>query len=421
MKPLDVHRACVVAVLALIGISALCEASRAADLPWELRPVRCDRASKAMTPNENLICSDPDIHTLDEALSAAYREKAQQLDAGQLDALRIDHNLWAMRTCVGDRSGAHPLSRDSAQTCLLQDILKRRDFVRELPVDRPEVPYRLSRFERTLLENYAKIDVGIVNGMENHPQDAVRRALRRIFAAILPATLSLPDAHGSPADQFIQTMLLDSAVKQRAAGYFVDQGAKPHDGLLGGMFAVDMETGDVALAMIDSSDHVIQIWEKACLSASFRDGSQTLFLQVAEEIADRSASNPNAKVPVRVNGTVTSCREAAPTSAGGVTAVADEKIVDRVTKAIESELHRLSPSGKIMSCDRIVRSDENAGRDLIYGASCLVSTGDPKPIRLLMCGSMMVRKFTVTDQYFWGVPPLGVIGLFVRNNCAPGG
>ena len=110
-----------------------------------------------------------------------------------------------------------------------------------------------------------------------------------------------------------------------------------------------------------------------------------------------------------------------PRSAAGVTIVADVADVERLKHALERSLADVMPHSKILSCDIVVRSNEEAGQDEIYGASCLVSTGEPKPLRLLMCDDMMVGKFTLTSQYFWGTPPLDTIGAFVRSNCPAGG
>jgi hypothetical protein len=110
-----------------------------------------------------------------------------------------------------------------------------------------------------------------------------------------------------------------------------------------------------------------------------------------------------------------------PQSSGGVTVVVESQTVKRFTRALQGSLRRLIPRGKIVSCEIVVRSDEPSGQDEIYGGSCFVSTGRPKPIRLLMCDDTMVGKFTLTTQYFWGTPPLDVIGSFVRANCPAGG
>ena len=107
-------------------------------------------------------------------------------------------------------------------------------------------------------------------------------------------------------------------------------------------------------------------------------------------------------------------------SNGEVTRVIKPSDVRKFIGNLQSSLTRLVPSAKIVSCDTVVRSDEYAGQDEIFGGHCLVSGSDQKPAHLLMCDGTMVGKFTVTNQYFFEVS-LDVIGSFVKANCPPGG
>lgn len=254
--------------------------------PWELTPVRCGATAKALTLNEQLICADQDLWKLDVALAAAYGQKVKRLNAAQIDALRIDHNLWFADTCVGDKSGAHPLSAATARACLRNELARRQEFVAALPVDKPDMPYLLSRFERALLKRYAGSGIGILNGMDTHAGDAVRVGLRRVFAAVLPAT-SDPhfDVKSSPTSQFITATFDDSPFEPENDRYFVDFGAKPHDGALEGMFVVDMESGEVALAIVEAQTPALSIWEKSCISPGLQSFSRIRFREVAQRAA----------------------------------------------------------------------------------------------------------------------------------------
>jgi hypothetical protein len=241
-------------------------------------------------------------------LSAAYQKKAHQLTDAQVDALRIDHNHWFGRTCVGDRRGGHHLTSDVAVECLRRELPKRREFVLALPVDLPEAPYRLSGFERTLLQRYAGLGLGLVNGMDRHsrrPEDAVRSGLRRVFAAVLPARLNFSDMKGSPPSQFIQAMFGDSPFELEADHYFVDYGAMPHNGSLQGAFVVDLETGELTLALIDAQGPTLDVWEKACTSSPLRDFSRARFQKIAAEAAVtfQVGSVPVAKVSEHIRST----------------------------------------------------------------------------------------------------------------------
>jgi hypothetical protein len=261
--------------------------SEARQLLWDLKPVRCGVPAKALTLNEQLICFHEDLQKLDVALAAGYRQKVRQLNDAQIDALRIDHRLWFLETCVGDRSGAHPPSAATAHTCLLNELPKRREFVASLPVDQPDVPYRLSRFERVLLKRYAGNGIGILNGMQaGVSDDAVRSGLRRVFSAVLPtSTDSHFDGKSSPTSQFIGAAFGDSAFKLENDRYFVDFGAKPHDGSLEGMFVVDMESGEIALAIIEAQTPALSMWEKSCISPELRSFSRARFRAVAQRAA----------------------------------------------------------------------------------------------------------------------------------------
>ena len=273
-------------LIAIIVFAPTGSQSEARQLPWELKPVRCGVPAKALTLNEQLICSHQNLWKLDIALAAAYRQKVRQLNAAQIDALRIDHNLWFLETCVGDRSGAHPLSAATARACLLDELPRRREFVAALPVDQPDVPYRLSRFERVLLKRYAGNGIGILNGMQTSASDAVRVGLRRVFAAVLPTALEPHySGKGSPTSQFIGAAFGDSAFELENDRYFVDFGAKPHDGSLEGMFVVDMESGEIALAIIEAIDPALLMWEKSCISPELRSFSRARFREVTQRAA----------------------------------------------------------------------------------------------------------------------------------------
>jgi hypothetical protein len=112
---------------------------------------------------------------------------------------------------------------------------------------------------------------------------------------------------------------------------------------------------------------------------------------------------------------------AKPRSGTGVAVVENDIDQERFKRELERSLRNIFSDAKILSCEVVVRSDEPSGEDVIYGASCLVSTGTAKAVRLLMCDDTMVGKFTMTSAYFWGAPPLQTIGAFVRNNCPAGG
>lgn len=111
----------------------------------------------------------------------------------------------------------------------------------------------------------------------------------------------------------------------------------------------------------------------------------------------------------------------APNTTPSVTVIQEPGEISRLTDALQRSLGKLAPNYQILSCDTVVRSNEYAGHDEIYAASCLVSAGEAKPLRVLMCDGRMVQKFTLTTQYDWGTPPLDVIASFVHANCPPGG
>ena len=305
---------CVSALLAIfVATTSLCGRSEAADLPWELSLGSCGELAGATTLQKQVMCADEELRNASAALVTAYKEKAGELNPLQLDALRIDHNLWIGETCVGDRSGALPLSAATALACLRDELPKRRQFVLALPVDKPEKSYLLSHFERALLARYAGLGIGLINNMgvnSRRPEDAVRAGLRRAFAAVLPNKLTWPYLSGSPVSQFVQVAFGDDALRLEAGRFFIDFGAMPHSGSQQGAFIVDMETGELSLAMIDasSSSPMLAIWEKACVSSSLRDFSRARFRIFAAKAMELFLDHNRPKVDMSEDIGSTPCQ-----------------------------------------------------------------------------------------------------------------
>jgi len=283
-------------VLAVLLSQQALAQNKPAALPWELESVRCGHGDLIL--NERLMCSDRDVREASITLWTAYKEKAKELDAAQIDALRADHGVWFLSTCMGDRAGRYPLTADVARACLLRELPKREQFVRNLPTDRPTVPYILTRFERAMLQRF----FGSTMALLNAPNNALQGGLMRVFGAILPDKLEQSfDPTGSPTFYF---MRIGYVVPELESGrYFDAWGAQPRNGGFQGVFVVDMETGETTLAFIDASTPSFSAWEKACISSSFRDKSRALILKAtargsfhpinaASEIAGKFSSTP---------------------------------------------------------------------------------------------------------------------------------
>jgi hypothetical protein len=255
---------------------------------WEF--THCGAPPKTLTFNERLICSDRDLRQLDRALFTAYRAKETLLSPAQTDALRHDDIEWQVRTCR-DITGRHA-STDIVRKCLSDALRLRQQFVEALPVDRADVPYRLSHFERLLLQNYAGSPPGVVNMMISGGDDAVRAGLRRVFTAIMPGEAKQDIAVSAPhtASDFIENAFGDGATLE-GDRYFVDFGAKIHEGSRQGMFVVDLETGDMTIASIDAyPSPVLYVWELACTPQSLKDFARGRFRREADQSAKDFAS-----------------------------------------------------------------------------------------------------------------------------------
>ena len=249
---------------------------------WEFQPQRCRPIPQ--DTNEQLLCSDPELRQADIALSRAYQEKIAQLVPAQVDALRINHSHWFVETC-SDGFSLRPPPLEDARACLKQELSRRLQFVLALPTDRPTTPYLFSPFERALLRTYAGKSMGLISGMTVVDADALSISLRRVFAAMVPRKSDVPvqDADGSSeslslftVDDFLHAAFIDSADLEYGR-YFVDSGFTPHDGPDGGMFVVDLETGETALAFTYTYPPGLLVWEKACASPAFREESEALF------------------------------------------------------------------------------------------------------------------------------------------------
>lgn len=273
----------VVFLLFVTLVSPAVNAQDRAAVPWELGPVRCNRQDLLL--NERLLCSVPELGQAYAALTATYREKATQLDAAQIESLRIEHNFWFLQTCMGDVAGRYPLSADVARACLLKELPRRRQFVRDLPTDRPAVPYMLTRFERAMMQRF----FGSGLGLRNDPKDALQGGLMRVFGAILPDKLEKTfDPTARPVSYFMQ--IGDVVLKLEGDRYVVAWGAQPRNGGFQGAFVVDMETGETSLAFIDATKPSFSAWEKACISSPFRDMSRELIRKATAQGSFRPIS-----------------------------------------------------------------------------------------------------------------------------------
>jgi hypothetical protein len=85
----------------------------------------------------------------------------------------------------------------------------------------------------------------------------------------------------SPTYQFIGAASNDSAFKLKNDRYFVDFGAKPRDGSFEAVFVVDMESGEIAPAIIEAQAPALSIWEKSCISTELRNFSRARFRGIA--------------------------------------------------------------------------------------------------------------------------------------------
>jgi hypothetical protein len=226
------------------------------------------------------------LRQLDRALGTAYRAKETLLSPAQTEALRHDNIEWQIRTCR-EITGRHA-SADIVRKCLLDALRLRQQFVEALPVDRPDVPYRLSHFERGLLQNYAGNPPGVLNRMISVGDDAVRAGLRRVFTAIMPgeARQDIPISAPHTASDFIANAFGDEAVLDEGGRYFIDFGAKIHEGSQQGIFVIDLETGDMTMASISAQPQPqLFIWELACTPQSLRDFARNRFRREVDESA----------------------------------------------------------------------------------------------------------------------------------------
>jgi uncharacterized protein len=266
---------------------------------WETTD--CDASPKSLTFNEALICSNHDLRRRDRALAATYRAKELILNSKQKEALRRDHNEWQVLTCR-DVTGRHA-STEIVRRCLFEALFRRARFVEALPVDRADTAYRLSRFERTILKNYVA-GPGVLNMMVSGDDDAVRAGLRRVFTAIMPGDVNqdIPVSAPHTATAFIENAFGDSATLE-ADRYFIDDGAKIHDGSQQGLFVVDMRTGDMTMASISAQPQPqLFIWELECTPQSLKDFARIRFRQQAERSAnDFAHGRPREAVQEYIN------------------------------------------------------------------------------------------------------------------------
>jgi len=276
-----------VLALAVVGLLSASERAEAHDPSWEF--VRCRAPAKTLTFNERVICANADLRKLDHALGTAYRAKEAFLNPAQTEALRRDHNEWGVDACQDIKGPQRPY--DLARNCLLEALPLRRQFVEALPVDRADVSYRLSRFERVILKNYVG-GPGVLNMMISGHDDAVRAGLRRVLTAIMPgeANQNIPVSAPHTASDFIQNAFGDGATLE-ADRYFVDFGGRIHEGSRQGMFVVDLETGDMTMASINAfPSPALYIWELACTPQSLKDFARDRFRRQADRSAKDFAS-----------------------------------------------------------------------------------------------------------------------------------
>jgi hypothetical protein len=236
-----------------------------------------------------LLCSDPDLRAADVALSKAYQEKIAQLEPAEVDALRADSRVWWLLLCLDNGPLNDPQS-EVARACLKQELAERRQVVLALPTDRAKAAYLFSQTELDLLRAYGDGRPGVIYSiLVHHTPLAV--GLRRVFAAVLPRKLEVPIENASAdllalsrftIDTFLHAAFDDTSHLEYGH-YFVDYGRKSNYSSDQGMFVVDLETGETALAFIDSDKSSLVIWEKACASSSFRDESAALFRKYATQ------------------------------------------------------------------------------------------------------------------------------------------
>lgn len=277
--------------------------SHYAPIPWELHAGRCNVPSRELTLSQRLMCSEKALRQLDGTLTAAYRNKANSLDSAQLFALYVDQNLW-FSLCQG-RTG--DLSVEATRACLLTEIPKLRDFVSRLTVDPVQVPYRLTRFERALLQRYAGAGfspIGRIDGPAR--EDAYAQGLRRVIGAVLPKQFDpgYEGGYASAADLYIHIMTT-SAGNIEADRYFVASGAMPRNGTLEAMFIVDMTTGDAAFAMMDVTQvydmpPTLDVWVKTCVPTPFKEFSLGRFREGAKKAATIFHKEPVEKLVEKV-------------------------------------------------------------------------------------------------------------------------
>jgi hypothetical protein len=246
------------------------------------------------------MCSDKELRRLDSTLAAAYRNKANNFDSAQLFALYVDQNLW-FSICRG-RTG--DLSVEETRACLLTEIPKLRDFVAGLIVDPVQVPYRLTRFERALLQRYAGAGFSPIGGIDGPPrEDAYDQGMRRVIGAVLPEQFDPAYESGylSAAKLYIHIMS-GSEGNVEADRYFVASAAMLRNGTLGGIFIVDMTTGDAAFAVtqIYNMPLTLDVWEKTCVPSSFKEFSLNRFREGANKAASAFHDEPTERLVEKV-------------------------------------------------------------------------------------------------------------------------
>jgi hypothetical protein len=102
-----------------------------------------------------------------------------------------------------------------------------------------------------------------------------------------------------------------------------------------------------------------------------------------------------------------------------VTEVTNPSHIKYILGSLERELNRLLPDSRIIACNHVteVVVEQLAGHDYSYGGSCTISAGG-RESTLTLCDDDMIGKFTVTGP---GISTREGIGLFIINNCPPGG
>ena len=247
---------------------------------WEFQPQQCSPSPQNL--RRQLMCSDPELRVADLALSNAYREKIAQLGPAQIDALRSDSRHWWSFMCVGEDPRNAPLAPEAARACLERELAERRQLVLALPAHRQNPTYLFTRTELGLLRTYPRRTRGLISGIDTI-HNALRIGLRRVFAAVL-AKPEPRYENAATVDEFLNVIVVDTAMIEDGH-YLVDFGDNSSHTMWGeGLFVVDLETGETALAFIDDEMPQLEIWRKECSSPPFERESDTLFQKYASQI-----------------------------------------------------------------------------------------------------------------------------------------